>query len=256
MNNIKNYKKKTPFKVIFTDIDDTLTNKGKLLDPTYKAMWDIHRKKIPLVPITGRPAGWCELIARIWPVDGIIGENGGFYFRLKNNKMHRYFVIGEKKRIENYNKLQKIKKEISSKIPKAKVSSDQFCRLMDLSVDYKEDINLNQNQINQIMQIFKKHRAQHVISSIHINGWFGKYNKIKTCLKFLKKEFNIDTEEAKESCTFVGDSPNDQPCFEFFKNSFAVSNIKDFANQLKFKPTYVANNPGGKGFQEIIRKII
>jgi len=27
------------------------------------------------------PAGWCDLIARFWPVDAVVGENGALYFR-------------------------------------------------------------------------------------------------------------------------------------------------------------------------------
>ena len=29
-----------------------------------------------VIPITGRPAGWCDHIARMWPVDAVVGENG------------------------------------------------------------------------------------------------------------------------------------------------------------------------------------
>ena len=61
---------------VFTDIDDTLTQDGFLLPDAFHALWQLSKNGIKVVPVTGRPAGWCELIARPWPVAGGIGENG------------------------------------------------------------------------------------------------------------------------------------------------------------------------------------
>jgi hypothetical protein len=49
-----------------------------------------------VVPVTGRPAGWCEMIARMWPVLGVVGENGALYFQYKNKKMHRLLPLMKK----------------------------------------------------------------------------------------------------------------------------------------------------------------
>ena len=66
---------------ILTDIDDTLTDEGQLHAEAYKALWDLCNNGFKIIPVTGRPAGWCEMIARFWPVEGVVGENGGFYSR-------------------------------------------------------------------------------------------------------------------------------------------------------------------------------
>src|SRR3989338_7757419 len=81
--------------VVLTDIDDTLTSNGKLTADAYNALWKLSEKKILVIPVTGRPAGWCELIARQWPVAGVVGENGGFYFLYdeKNKVMKRHFYF-------------------------------------------------------------------------------------------------------------------------------------------------------------------
>ena len=68
-------------KVVLTDIDDTLTTDGNLTAAAYTALESLHNAGFGVVPITGRPAGWCDHIARMWPVDGVVGENGAFYFR-------------------------------------------------------------------------------------------------------------------------------------------------------------------------------
>ena len=55
------------------DIDDTITNGGKLYPEAYAALWNLHRAGIRVIPVTGRPAGWCDMIMRQWPVDAVIG---------------------------------------------------------------------------------------------------------------------------------------------------------------------------------------
>ena len=68
-------------KGVFCDIDDTLTTAGRLTAEAYLAMERLHAHEMAVIPITGRPAGWCDHIARMWPVAAVVGENGAFYFR-------------------------------------------------------------------------------------------------------------------------------------------------------------------------------
>ena len=72
--------KKEEILYLLTHIDDTLTVNGRLPAIVFAAMEDLQRAGIRVVPITGRPAGWCDHIARMWPVDAVVGENGAFYF--------------------------------------------------------------------------------------------------------------------------------------------------------------------------------
>lgn len=244
-------------KYIFTDIDDTLTNDGQLPAEAYTSLWSLKKFGYHIIPVTGRPAGWCEMICRFWPVSGVIGENGAFYFRYENQKMKRWFAQSEQERINNQKKLQIISSEIQKQIPNSAISSDQFCRLSDLAIDFCEDIPpLSKNEIHHIVEIFQQHGATAKVSSIHVNGWFGDYNKVSTTEYFLENELHIPKNKMYEQCLFVGDSPNDEPMFEKFKLSFGVANIIDFSNQLKFKPLYVTNEKGGYGFSEICKKLI
>lgn len=242
---------------LFTDIDDTLTDEGRLGPEAYQALWQLSEHGVNVVPVTGRPAGWCEMIARVWPVSGIVGENGGFYFRYNNKKMHRHFFFDEKTQKENRIKLQHIEKEILKEVPGCDLASDQFCRLMDLAIDFCEDVSpLPQQEIQKIVSIFQKHGAQAKVSSIHVNGWFGQYDKLTMSLRFLQNEFGITPDQAKKVCGFSGDSPNDEPMFEYFPHSFAVANIQNFIHLIKNKPTYVSQQRGGLGFTEIAEAIL
>jgi ribonucleotide monophosphatase NagD (HAD superfamily) len=55
---------------VFTDIDDTITTDGRLPAAAYDALERLHEAGLAVVPITGRPAGWCDMVARFWPVSG------------------------------------------------------------------------------------------------------------------------------------------------------------------------------------------
>ena len=67
------------FHTLLSDIDDTLTTEGRLTAAAYGALDALHRAGLRVIPVTGRPAGWCDHFARMWPVQGVIGENGAFY---------------------------------------------------------------------------------------------------------------------------------------------------------------------------------
>ena len=66
---------------LLCDIDDTLSTAGRLSAEAYGALERLKEAGLLVVPVTGRPAGWCDHIARMWPVDAVVGENGAFYFR-------------------------------------------------------------------------------------------------------------------------------------------------------------------------------
>ena len=259
MKNLKEFNSQIEF--VLTDIDDTLTSEGQLHSNAYESLWKLHDAGLKVIPITGRPAGWCEMIARFWPVAGVVGENGGFYFQYQNlssqQKMHRWFFATEQTRAENKIRLMQIQKEILEKVPGSAVSSDQFCRLMDLAIDFAEDVKpLDAAAIQSILTIFKAHQAEAKVSSIHVNGWFGNYNKLTTTLLFLKNQFGLSPEDILKKCIFVGDSPNDEPMFEHFPLSFGVANVLDFQNSIRHLPQFVASEKGGAGFSEISKRIL
>lgn len=255
MKNIRDFKKKIQF--LLTDIDDTMTDEGLLGPQAYSAMWKLHECGIKVIPVTGRPAGWCEMIARVWPVAAVVGENGGFYFRYHNKKMIRNFFFNEKKQNENREKLKAVQNEILKNVKGSALASDQFCRLMDLAIDFCEDVpRLPKSEVQKIVQIFEKHGAHAKVSSIHVNGWFGDYNKLTQSLNLLKTEFGLSPEQAKKVCAFSGDSPNDEPMWAYFPNALSVANISEFIDDLTAKPAYVASYRGGKGFAQIAKQLM
>lgn len=94
------------------------------------------------------------------------------------------------------------------------------------------------------------------ISSTHVKGWFGKYDKLSTSRLFLQDCFGIDIDHDKDSIAFVDDSPNDAPMFGFFPNSVGVANVLDFADELPASPAFVTRGRGAQGFAELADVLI
>ena len=244
---------------VFFDIDDTVTTDGRLEGSAYLAIEKLKQAGLLTIPITGRPAGWCDLIARFWPVDGVVGENGAFYFAYDRNtlKMRRCYVRSEEQRREDQKKLAKLKKEILQRVPGSAISADQTYREADLAVDFCEDVApLPNESVLKIKNIFEDSGAVAKISSIHVNGWFGDYDKLSTCQLFVSSQLGFKLSEQREKFIFVGDSPNDEPMFQYFPNAVGVANVQNFINQLQHPPTWVTHQKSGAGFVELVDHLV
>ncbi|WP_235984395.1 HAD-IIB family hydrolase [Mesorhizobium neociceri] len=245
--------------VVLTDIDDTLTDKGRLPAKAYAALERLKQAGFIVTPVTGRPAGWCDLIARQWPVDGVIGENGAFYFRYDDAKKRivRHYAKSAAERQADAARLKEIEQTVLREVPGAAVAADQAYREADLAIDFCEDVApLPKTEVLKIVGIFQRYGATAKISSIHVNGWFGKYDKLSTSRLFLRDCFGIDIDHDKDSIVFVGDSPNDAPMFGFFPNSVGVANVLDFAGELPASPAFVTSGRGAEGFAELADALI
>ncbi len=244
---------------ILTDIDDTLTSDGRLHSEAYSALEKLQQAGFRVIPITGRPAGWCDHIVRMWPVDAIVGENGAFYFHYDHNqrKMTHHFMASEEERSLSRKRLDDLAIQILKTIPGAGLASDQAYRIADLAIDFCEDVaRLSEQDIDKIVEMFENAGATAKVSSIHVNGWFGTYDKLSMTRILMKKCFDIDLDINKEQFIFSGDSPNDSPMFGFFPNSVGVANVLDFKGQLQFEPAYVTRQRGGAGFAELAELLL
>src|SRR5204862_1885431 len=110
---------------VLTDIDDTLTTAGKLTAAAYASLQRLHEAGRIVVPVTGRPAGWCDHIARMWPVDGVVGENGAFYFHVADGKLRKRFQDADEVRARNRARLHEIGARVLAQVPGTALASDQ-----------------------------------------------------------------------------------------------------------------------------------
>ncbi len=244
---------------VFTDIDDTLTSDGRLPAAAYEAVERLQKSGVAVVPITGRPAGWCDMVARFWPVAGVVGENGAFYFRYdhRQKRMRRWFATSDAMRAENRRRLEALGKQIVAEVPGAAVASDQLYRETDLAIDFCEDVSpLPTEAVDRIVALFAQAGATAKVSSIHVNGWFGSYDKLSTTRVFTRDVFGVDLDATKERFVFCGDSPNDAPMFAYLPYGCGVANVLDFIDRMNAAPAYVAEGRGSDGFVEIADRIL
>ncbi len=241
-----------PVRALCFDIDETLTTHGKLTAVAYAALWRADAAGIACVAVTGRPAGWCDHLARMWPVRGVVGENGAFAMYHDGKKLRRIDVLPPAARRRNRAELDALAAKILRTVKGCALASDQGFRDYDLAIDFCEDVPpLGRPAVDRIVELFEAAGATAKISSIHVNGWFGRYDKRSMTVRFLREIVGL----AERDCVFVGDSPNDQPMFAAFSRSIGVANIRAFADRLQSPPAFVTRRPSGAGFAEVVRKI-
>jgi hypothetical protein len=244
---------------VFADIDDTLTTDGKLTAGAYSAMERLHAAGLIVVPITGRPAGWCDHIARMWPVDAVVGENGAFWFAHDDagRKLVKRFLDDDATRAKNRSRLVAVRDRILAEIPGAALASDQLYREADLAIDFCEDVpRLPDAAIDRIVAIMREAGMTAKISSIHVNGWFGRYDKLGMTRTLMQERFAVDLDARRSDFVFVGDSPNDAPMFRYFPLSVGVANVRAFRERLEHPPAYVTEAASGAGFVEAAERLL
>jgi len=244
---------------VLADIDDTLTTDGRLTAEAYAALERLKGAGLLVIPITGRPAGWCDHIARMWPVDGVVGENGAFYFRYDHaaRRMRRHFADDAATRARHRERLAGIGREILAAVPGAAIAADQQYRETDLAVDFCEDVpRLPQAAAERIVALMTQRGLNAKVSSIHVNGWFGTYDKLTMTRVMMRECFGVDLDAEREHYVFVGDSPNDAPMFGFFPNAVGVANVRDFLDRIATPPAWITRGRAGAGFVELVDALL
>ena len=222
-------------------------------------MENLQRAGLRVVPVTGRPAGWCDHIARMWPVDAVVGENGAFYFRYDtvDRRMHRRYVDSDEVRASHRMRLREIADEVMARVPGAAVAADQHYRETDLVIDFCEDVPaLSDTEIQGIVAVMQNRGLTAKVSSIHVNGWFGSYDKLTMTRTLMRDAWGIDLDREREHYAFVGDSPNDAPMFEYFPHALGVANLRIHAARIAHLPAYITRAECGAGFREAVDAIL
>jgi hypothetical protein len=241
-------------RAVLADIDDTLTTHGRLTAAAYEALERLRCAGKMVIPITGRPAGWCDHIARMWPVDAVVGENGAFYMRHDDavRKLVRRFAIDAPARRAARARLDAIAARILAAVPGCALASDQRYREADIAIDFCEDVApLPRSEVDRIVALMEAEGMTARVSSIHVNGWFGAWDKLSMTRTLLAEVFAVDLDAERERFVFVGDSPNDAPMFAFFPNAIGVANVRAFADRIATLPAYVTQRESGAGFAEV-----
>ena len=239
---------------LLTDIDDTLTRDGAIEAPALQALHDLAAAGLPVIAVTGRPAGWSEAFAMAWPVVAIVAENGAVMLRRDGGHLRQDFVQDAATRAAHLERLRRCAAELRTAVPQARLARDSAGRLTDIAVDHSEFEHLDAAGIDAELAHMHAHGLQASVSSIHVNGWIGTHDKWSGARWAVQQTQGRPLDAA--SWLYVGDSANDQRMFEQLPLSVAVANIARFVPQLQVLPAYVTPSERGRGFAELAQRLL
>ena len=229
------------------DLDGTFVTEDNLESETYQSLERVRENGIKTIAVTGRPAGWCDLMARWWPVDSVVGENGALAYSKKMSKIERvnFHSLADK---DSYRKrLDSLFADLLATFPDIKMAADQPFRQWDLAVDMAEESEISLQTAIEIATYCEERGAKASISNIHVNIWFGDYSKREMSLRVLES-----LEQEASTAVYIGDSPNDSPMFGYFPLSVGVRSVQKYKDMMANLPVYVTDGDGSRGFVESV----
>ena len=238
-------------KVLLFDLDGTFVSDDRLKSSTLECLEKLRQKKIKRIAVTGRPAGWCDLIARWWPVNSVVGENGAFSYTISDGRIIRKTFDSSSSLSAHQKKLNLLFDEIKSNFGDVHLAADQPFRQWDLALDISEEHELHEDKVKAIYDFCISNGANAAISNIHLNVWYGNYNKLDMSLKILD-EWNLKEHE----CMYIGDSPNDSPMFNHFSFSVGVKSVLKYKDIMDHFPSYLTTGDSSEGFEELTNFIL
>ncbi len=241
---------------VLFDLDDTFLDDGKLTETAYGALHRLARAGLRLVAVTGRPAGWGEVMARQWPVDGVVTENGALAFYGDGGRVARWERADEATRRARRIRIASAFDSLRSRFPEVRMSDDSHARTSDLALDIGEWQRVPPEVVASIEAAARELGMRTFVSSVHLHLTFEPFDKASGTLAFLCDRFGDDPTAARMRHAYIGDSANDAACFFAFPTSFAVANVAASLPRLSMPPRYVAERAKGAGFAEIAETIL
>ncbi len=245
-------------RAVFTDMDGTLTSSGRVRASTYGALGDLEAAGIPVVVVTGRPAGWAEAIVRLWPVRAAVAENGGVLFlppRRAGGLVRKLYSVPTATLPAVRRRMYAAARHVAARVPGARLAADSPYTEVNLALDWNEDVHLPEASARRMETLLRAKGYNAVRSSVHVNFWPGAFDKLTACRRVVKELFGADPEQLAPY-VYVGDALNDEPMFRGFPRSVGVANVRDVWDELEHKPAHVTRAREGKGFEEVVSAIL
>jgi HAD superfamily hydrolase (TIGR01484 family) len=243
-------------RVVVFDIDDTLTRAGRIEEHAYSALWQLQAAGLTLIAVTGRPLGFAEIVARTWPVDAAVGENGAGFIRVTGSGMHYGFYAGEEERARDAELLARVRARVERDAPFAQITDDSWARRCDVAWDIGERVQLPDDRVAQLRALIEAEGARCVTSSVHAHAMTASYDKASGARLVAREVLGIDLDRERERWLFVGDSGNDAAAFAYFPISAGVANVQKHLHALPVPPRFVSLADHGRGFAEIAARVI
>ena len=238
------------------DLDDTVLTHGVLTRAAYGALWDLHDAGVKLVAVTGRPCGWGHVVARQWPIEGAVTENGAIHVVKDGAGVAVRDPCDETERRARRVRLARVVEAVRAAVPEARLTDDQMSRVSDVTWDIGERVRLPEDRVLAAARVIADAGARWVKSSVHLHATFDTDDKATGAARFCVHELGEDAGALSSRWAFAGDSANDAACFAALRHTFGVANVRAHVSQMSIPPRWVASRPMGEGFAEIAAAIL
>lgn len=244
-----------PVRALFSDLDGTLSTKGRVEASTYVALEKLGEAGIPIILVTGRPAGWAQAIAALVPFAAVVAENGAVTFFRHGTSLKKIYGVPAASLPELRRRMQAAAVEVMNEIPAARMSRDSAYREVDLAIDWNEEARLSRDEAERVVEMLRQRGFSAVRSSVHVNFGPPTIDKLSACKVLVRKVLGGDPADLSPY-VYVGDALNDAPMFAGFEKSVGVANIRRWWEELTDKPRYLTHGEEGAGLREVVEHIL
>ncbi|WP_445635767.1 HAD family hydrolase [Nostoc sp. DSM 114161] len=237
-------------RLIATDMDGTLTKRGKFTPALLQALEDLATANIKVLIVTGRSAGWVSGLSSLMPVAGAMAENGGLYFPPGNQKPVVLTPIPDL--VQHRQQLATTFEKLQTQFPQIQESVDNRFRVTDWTFDVA---TLSEDELQILERLCQQMGWGFTYSNVQCHIKPQGQDKAVGLLQVVREYF---PDYSSEEIVTVGDSPNDESLFDrrYFPVSVGVANVLEYADKLQHQPAYITTAAEGDGFCELSSYIL
>lgn len=229
------------------DLDDTLLDHGRLAEATYSVLFRLVEAGLDLYGVTGRPAGWAEVLARLFPVRAIVAENGALVCARRGERIVVEDSLDRAARRERSQRLSALLQPFSERFPDFEPADDVRARVSDRTFDIGEFRQVGARRVAEAVRYLQEQGARVFVSSVHLHATLDYADKASGAVRLLARDSGLDETAVRHAYAYLGDSENDASCFAAFAVSIGVANLR---GKSTLKPRYVTSRPMGEGVAE------
>jgi HAD superfamily hydrolase (TIGR01484 family) len=235
------------------DLDDTLLDHGRLAEQTYSTLFRLVDAGLELYGVTGRPVGWAEVLARLFPVRAVVAENGALFCARRGERVVVVDSVDASTRRERDARLTRLLTEFSERFPDFEPADDVRARVSDRTFDIGEYRQVGARRVDEASAFLRSQGARVFVSSVHLHATFDYADKASGAVRLLAADSGLDATLVRHAYAYLGDSENDASCFAAFAVSIGVANLRGKSTLL---PRYVTSLPMGAGVAEAAAVIL
>jgi hypothetical protein len=244
-----------PVVALLSDVDGTMTQDGRIEAATLAAVERLTAAGIPVIPVTGRSAGFGHALLGVLPAPAVITENGGVTFVRQGHRVRRVCGVPQGDLASWRRRMFAAMEEVQRELPELQLSTDSAFREVDLALDWNEEAARPAAEADRAVAILREHGLAASRSNVHVNFGPPLFDKRVASLRLVHEVLGGDA-AALSGYAYVGDSLNDAPMFDGFPTSIGVANVREIWDRLPHRPAYLTPSREARGFRELAEHLL